>query len=154
MCSRQPSPVFLRVTPRLALVDLHPLSPTVSLRVRSQPLHLTRPRSGISPRHPPDNTNEPYLNWLKAVSSKPMVPQTITTSYGEHEQTVPEDYATTVCDMFAQLGVRGSSVLFSSGDSGVGGGDCKANDGTSITRFQPMFPASCESYPPYMSRVI
>ena len=31
---------------------------------------------------------------------------------------VPPDYATSVCNLFAQLGARGSSVLFPSGDSG------------------------------------
>ena len=46
--------------------------------------------------------------------------------------------------MYAQLGARGSSVLFSSGDFGVGGGSCLTNDGTNRTVFQPMFPASCE----------
>lgn len=29
------------------------------------------------------------------------------------------------------------------GDFGVGAGDCKTNDGTNRTRFQPTFPASC-----------
>jgi tripeptidyl-peptidase-1 len=38
-------------------------------------------------------------------------------------------------------------VLFSSGDWGVGGGDCQTNDGTNATRFQPMFPATCKSSP-------
>lgn len=33
--------------------------------------------------------------------------------------------------------------MFSSGDFGVGGGDCKSNDGTGKVKFQPAFPASC-----------
>ena len=33
--------------------------------------------------------------------------------------------------------------MFSSGDSGVGGGDCKSNDGHNKVKFQPAFPASC-----------
>lgn len=74
------------------------------------------------------------------------IPQTISTSYGDDEQTVPEDYATTVCNLFAQLGSRGSSVLFASGDNGVGGGDCKTNNnGTQHVQFQPGFPASCKA---------
>jgi tripeptidyl-peptidase I len=44
--------------------------------------------------------------------------------------------------MFAQLGARGVSVLFSSGDSGVGSA-CLSNDGRNKTEFQPQFPASC-----------
>ena len=33
--------------------------------------------------------------------------------------------------------------MFSSGDDGVGAGDCLTNDGTNTRRFQPNFPASC-----------
>ncbi|KAJ7574359.1 peptidase S8/S53 domain-containing protein [Mycena floridula] len=91
----------------------------------------------------PSNTNEPYLDWLNAILANSSIPQTFTTSYGDDEQTVPSDYANTVCNLFAQLGARGSSVLFSSGDFGVGGGDCLTNDGTNKVLFQPAFPASC-----------
>ncbi|KAA1474154.1 subtilisin-like protein [Dentipellis sp. KUC8613] len=91
----------------------------------------------------PTNTNEPYLDWLDFIAAQDTIPQTITTSYGDDEQTVPPDYAQTVCSRFAQLGARGVSVLFSSGDSGVGGGSCTTNDGTNRTQFVPNFPASC-----------
>ena len=46
------------------------------------------------------------------------------------------------CSLFAQLGARGVSVVFSSGDTGVGSA-CQTNDGKNITRFLPTFPASC-----------
>ncbi|KAH8987777.1 subtilisin-like protein [Lactarius hatsudake] len=91
----------------------------------------------------PVNGNEPYLGWLDTMIRSEDVPQTISTSYGGDEQTFPPDYAKSVCDLFGQLGVRGISVLFASGDSGVGGGDCKKNDGSGIVRFQPIFPATC-----------
>lgn len=55
---------------------------------------------------------------------------------------MPLDYAQSVCAAFAQLGARGTTVLFSSGDFGVGGGDCRTNDGTNKVLFQPAFPAS------------
>jgi tripeptidyl-peptidase I len=74
----------------------------------------------------------------------------ITSSYGDDEQTVPESYAKRVCADFAQLGARGVSLTFSSGDGGVGDGDpdpatqtCITNDGTNRTEFLPGFPASC-----------
>lgn len=96
------------------------------------------------------NTNEPYYDWLTYILNKTDgIPQTITTSYGDDEQTVPNDYANKVCTSFAQLGTRGVSLLFSSGDSGVGGGDCKTNDGKNTVQFQPAFPASC----PYVTTV-
>lgn len=66
----------------------------------------------------PTNTNEPYLDWLNFILAEDTIPQTITTSYGENEQTIPRDYAESVCDLFAELGARGATVFFSSGDYG------------------------------------
>ncbi|KJA25711.1 hypothetical protein HYPSUDRAFT_64438 [Hypholoma sublateritium FD-334 SS-4] len=91
----------------------------------------------------PTNTNEPYLDFLTFLLAQSTIPQVLTTSYGDDEQTVPLDYATSVCNMLATLGSRGTTVFFSSGDEGVGGGDCKTNTGTSQVIFQPAFPASC-----------
>ncbi|KAH9029295.1 subtilisin-like protein [Lactarius deliciosus] len=85
---------------------------------------------------------EVYLAWLDAVLGQKNVPQTITTSYGANEKSHPLDYAIRVCLLFAQLGARGTSVLFASGDHGVGEGDC-------TTRFTPLFPATC----PYVTAV-
>ncbi|KAJ7663816.1 peptidase S8/S53 domain-containing protein [Mycena polygramma] len=90
-------------------------------------------------------TTKPYLDWLNFILNQTTIPQTLTTSYGGDEQTVPQDYATSVCNLFAQLGARGSSIMFSSGDGGVGAGDCRANDDTNRTIFQPAFPASTVS---------
>ncbi|KAH9041312.1 subtilisin-like protein [Lactarius pseudohatsudake] len=91
----------------------------------------------------PVNSNEPYLGWLDTMIRSEDIPQTISTSYGGDEQTFPPDYAKSVCDLFGQLGARGVSVLFASGDEGVGGGDCKKNDGSGVVQFQPVFPATC-----------
>lgn len=88
------------------------------------------------------NDSEPYLDWLNWILAQKDIPQTITTSYGENEQTVPLSYRKSVCNLFAQLGARGVSVLFSSGDSGPGW-SCLSNDGKNATRFQPTFPAGC-----------
>jgi hypothetical protein len=89
------------------------------------------------------------MGWLQYILAQDSIPQTFTTSYGDDEQTVPRAYAESVCTMFAQLGARGSSIMFSSGDFGVGAADCKTNDGTNRTVFQPSFPASCECLVPY-----
>ena len=98
----------------------------------------------------PSNTNEPYLEWVQSVLHQPDVPQVISTSYGDDEQTVPKAYARVVCRMFAQLGARGISLLFASGDSGVGPtGSCITNDAKNKTQFLPLFPASC----PYVTTV-
>jgi tripeptidyl-peptidase-1 len=52
--------------------------------------------TGGSPPFKPDsqtptNTNEPYLDWLNFVLSQSKIPQVITTSYGDDEQTVSRD---------------------------------------------------------------
>ena len=122
------------------------------------------------------------LQWLDFVLKQKRIPQSISTSYADHEQTgkspsfypdllllklykfvVPEAYARRVCRSFAQLGevcpmrfwrilihhigARGVSVLFASGDGGVGDGNsdpqtqqCFSNDGKNTYKFLPMFP--------------
>ncbi|GIZ42092.1 hypothetical protein CKM354_000537200 [Cercospora kikuchii] len=96
------------------------------------------------------NQNEPYLDWLNYVLSQndQELPHTVSVSYGENEQSIPEPYRRKVCDLFGQLGARGVSVLVASGDSGVGSA-CQTNDGKNTTRFMPLFPASC----PYVTAV-
>ncbi|KAI0252044.1 tripeptidyl peptidase A [Lactifluus subvellereus] len=104
----------------------------------------------ISDLNTPINTNEPYTEWLGFILAQQKLPQTISTSYGDDERTVPVDFARRVCKGFAQLGARGTSLLFSSGDGGVGDGDpnpathvCYTNNRKNETRFMPSFPASC-----------
>ncbi|KAF2426239.1 subtilisin-like protein [Tothia fuscella] len=107
------------------------------------------------------NTNEPYLDWVQYMLAKSDgdIPPVISTSYGEDEASVPKDYAIRTCQDFAQLGTRGVTLLFSSGDSGVGNpavgdGQCeifpnpdKPENG--MPNFLPSFPASC----PYVTAV-
>lgn len=64
------------------------------------------------------SSNEPYLELLTYLLRQPnsKLPHTITTSYGEDEQSVPKEYVKKVCTLFGQLGARGVSVLFSSGE--------------------------------------
>jgi len=64
------------------------------------------------------STNEPYLELLTYLLclSDEELPRTLTVSYGEVEQTVPQDYAKKGCDMFGQLGARRVSVIFASGE--------------------------------------
>ncbi|CAL3971136.1 unnamed protein product [Diplocarpon coronariae] len=88
-----------------------------------------------------ENTNEPYLEFLEYMLGldDSALPQTISISYGDDEDTVPLAYANHVCNLFAQLGARGVSVLVASGDSGVGT-TCQSG---STTTFTTSFPASC-----------
>ena len=98
----------------------------------------------------PTDTNEPYLTWLNYVLAQSDLPQVISTSYADDEQSVPYSYAKSVCNGFAQLGARGISLFFGSGDFGVGyEGTCYSNDGKNTSTFLPMFPTSC----PYITSV-
>ncbi|KAH6707490.1 subtilisin-like protein [Leptodontidium sp. MPI-SDFR-AT-0119] len=91
---------------------------------------------------------EPYLEWLEYMLAKPngVIPQVISISYTDTEQTVPRDYAVHVCDLFGRLTARGVSIIDASGDGGVAGQedvDCISNDGLNRPTFLPTFPASC-----------
>ncbi|OAG39899.1 hypothetical protein AYO21_05965 [Fonsecaea monophora] len=97
-----------------------------------------------------NGSNEPYLDqlhFLLGLNSSDL-PDVLTTSYAEDEQTVPFDWAREVCLAFSFLGLRGVSVIFASGDTGVGSA-CQSNDGKKTPRFTPNFPATC----PYVTAV-
>ena len=86
-------------------------------------------------------SNDWLFAWLTYVLDQKKIPQTIGAPYGIPEPQVPPDYATTLCTLFLELAGRGVSVLFSSGNYGVGVGDCKDDFGKVL--FSPHFPASC-----------
>ena len=83
-----------------------------------------------------------WLDYVIGLSDSDL-PHTISTSYGADEQDIPEDLAIALCDLYAHLGTRGVTIIFSSGDDAVGRGECKANDGSGRVQFLPTFPASC-----------
>ena len=59
-------------------------------------------------------------------------------------QVISLSYAKRVCKGFAELGARGVTVLFGSGDEGVGrDGYCYSIDGRNTPMFLPYFPSSC-----------
>jgi tripeptidyl-peptidase-1 len=93
---------------------------------------------------PTDSSNEPYLEQLHYLLDLPdeELPAVLSNSYGENEQSLPPSYLNATCSLFAQLGARGVSILFGSGDAGPGS-SCVKNDGTNQTRFLPGYPASC-----------
>ncbi|KAH8979443.1 subtilisin-like protein [Lactarius akahatsu] len=72
---------------------------------------------------------------------KEKIPQTMSVSYAVNEKDIPAEYAWSVCDIFMQLGARGVSILFSSGDDGVGAGNCQ--DASGRVQFISKFPATC-----------
>jgi tripeptidyl-peptidase-1 len=94
---------------------------------------------------PPDNKlaapGDVYLQWLNYMAQKQRVPQTIALGYSTPEPSIPLEYATALCTLFMELGVRGTSILVASGNAGVGRGDCTDDNGN--VQFYTTFPASC-----------
>ena len=93
---------------------------------------------------------EPFLQWLIDVSNTPKVPYVHSTSYADEEQSLSLEYMTRVNTELAKAGVRGLTLLFSSGDDGVGGYTLRTNTTICEKRgFAPEFPSSS----PYVTAV-
>ncbi|KAH9023934.1 subtilisin-like protein [Lactarius hengduanensis] len=92
-------------------------------------------------------TYDNLVAWLDYILDQENIPQTISMSYSKEESSISLEYAIYACDQFAKLGVRGVSVLQSSGNDGIGEGTCQRDDGT--VRFAPTFPGTC----PYVTVV-
>jgi len=86
-----------------------------------------------TPGRAPNPVNEPFLDWVMTLSTQDTIPWVISVSYGEDEKSVGLDYGTRVNVEFQKIGVRGTSLLFASGDDGAGG-NC------SDSRQTPDFP--------------
>ncbi|KAF8258775.1 peptidase S8/S53 domain-containing protein [Lactarius quietus] len=93
------------------------------------------------------NTDDWFMTWLRYLEALPYPPRTICGSFSFNEDTLPLEYADQACQLFARLGARGVTILFASGDVGIGEGDCLANDG--LLKFRTSFPATC----PYVTAV-
>lgn len=90
-----------------------------------------------------NSINEPWIPFLEYMVAQESVPQVISISYTDDEQTLPRAYANRVCDLFMQLTSRGVSVLVASSDGGQAGTGtsplgCYANDG---------YSTKCSSFP-------
>lgn len=77
---------------------------------------------------------EPFLEWMVAISNMSQVPWVHSVSYGDNEDSVSTDYMKRINAEFQKAGVRGLSILFASGDDGA---NCIDNK-----KFRPSFPAS------------
>ena len=90
---------------------------------------------GAQPGNP---ENEPFASFLAALAKVPdaQAPRTVSVSYGDAEDGVDAAYAKRVNVEFMKAGARGISLVFSSGDAGVGGGK------HGCARFVPHWPAS------------
>ncbi|KAI0727417.1 peptidase S8/S53 domain-containing protein [Fomitopsis betulina] len=85
-----------------------------------------------------------FLDMADLLLNETSPPQVFTTSYGPNEDDVPEDLAYNLCNAYAQLGARGVSVLYATGDGGVSG-----TQSSECTTFVVPFPDGC----PYVTNV-
>eukprot|EP01095_Lingulamoeba_sp_RSL-Kostka_P008966 TRINITY_DN3059_c0_g1_i1.p1 TRINITY_DN3059_c0_g1~~TRINITY_DN3059_c0_g1_i1.p1 ORF type:complete len:626 (-),score=136.34 TRINITY_DN3059_c0_g1_i1:34-1875(-) len=83
----------------------------------------------------PNNT-DPFLEWLTFVLTLSDIPDAFSTSYGDDEKYMSDLYLDRVSLDLQRLGTAGKSMIFSSGDYGVG---CTADENT---RYVAHFPAS------------
>jgi len=90
---------------------------------------------------------EPFLEWIVAVANTASPPLVHSVSYGD----VESDLSATMMQRFstevAKLGIRGVSVIVSSGDDGAGNNP--ARGGAQFCKFSPSFPASS----PYVTTI-
>ncbi|TDL21549.1 family S53 protease-like protein [Rickenella mellea] len=85
-----------------------------------------------------------FLDIITFLQKQTTPPQVLTTSYGQNENTVSKALANSLCNAYQQLGARGVSILFASGDGGVSG-----SQSARCTNFVPTFPSGC----PFMTSV-
>ncbi len=86
-----------------------------------------------------DMLGDMWLEWLNYMRGQPNVPQTISTPYGINENLLPLEYATMLCNLFAQLCACGVSVIFPSGDFGVGKGTARPTTAPEESSSSPCF---------------
>ncbi|KAF8531378.1 subtilisin-like protein [Gautieria morchelliformis] len=79
-----------------------------------------------------------FLDIINFLISEASPPQVLSTSYGFNEPGIPLSIANSLCNAYMQLGARGVSIFFSSGDGGVSGSQSQT-----CTTFIPTFPSGC-----------
>ena len=62
---------------------------------------------------------EDFLSWIVAEVNRTNSPWVHSVSYGDYEQSIPNDYQFRVDDEFMKFGISGRTVLIASGDEGT-----------------------------------
>ncbi|KAJ3523844.1 hypothetical protein NM688_g8659 [Phlebia brevispora] len=90
-----------------------------------------------------------FIDLITYLLGQNVRPSILTVSYSVAEADVPKDIAERICHGFAELAAEGMSVIFSSGDGGVGGPSVADRNKCTDGKFVPTFPPSC----PYVTTV-
>ncbi|THH29754.1 hypothetical protein EUX98_g4430 [Antrodiella citrinella] len=85
-----------------------------------------------------DGNLEGFLDIVNFLLGESNPPNVLTTSYGQNENTISSTLSNQLCNAYQQLGARGTSILFASGDGGVSG-----SQSASCSTFVPTFPSGC-----------
>ncbi len=103
-----------------------------------------------------NQTNEGFLAYLQTVDGQAYPPLVHSLSYGDIESDIfnasnpgAVEYATRCDQEFQQMGLRGLSVLFSSGDDGIGSALIREDPDLACSQSWPEWPASS----PYVTAV-
>ncbi|KAI0349765.1 family S53 protease-like protein [Trametes cingulata] len=87
--------------------------------------------------HNQDGDLDGFLDEANVLLALDQPPQVLTTSYAFSESTLSFALTDKLCQAYAQLSARGTTILYASGDSGVG---CAPDN---RTNFEPTFPSNC-----------
>eukprot|EP00756_Hemistasia_phaeocysticola_P035160 Hpha_TRINITY_DN16566_c1_g3::TRINITY_DN16566_c1_g3_i1::g.134515::m.134515/K01279/TPP1, CLN2; tripeptidyl-peptidase I len=82
-----------------------------------------------------------FANWIAAVASTKDAPLVHSVSYGQLESQTGPDLRETFTTEVMKLGLRGVTVLVSSGDDGVANTQTRTSSG--LCGYTPQWPASC-----------
>jgi tripeptidyl-peptidase-1 len=86
------------------------------------------------------STYDPFVQFLQELITNKTVPTVVSFSESMPEDMMDANYARRLCNMMAQVGARGVTLLFSSGNNGPNGDQ---PTGTHKNIFESEFPASC-----------
>ncbi|KAG0367272.1 subtilisin-like protein [Gamsiella multidivaricata] len=81
-----------------------------------------------------------FLDVANFLLHQPVVPTVLSIGYKIDERVVSQRVANNLCNVYMQLGARGTSVIHSSGDGGVAGVNVDTYCGNT---FVPTFPSTC-----------
>jgi tripeptidyl-peptidase-1 len=116
-------------------------------------LHVETEFWSFAGRSPDNDQNEPFLKWMTTLGNISDAPLIISTSYGEDEDSMTLDYQTRCNVEFQKAGVRGISLFFASGDSGVGGAVKCSDQCSGYAQGEKCFQAMWPSASPYVTAV-
>jgi len=94
-----------------------------------------------------NNKQTTFANWITSVAGTKDAPLVHSVSYGQLESQTGPDLRSTFTTEVQKLGLRGISVVVSSGDDGVGNKQTETSEG--LCGYTPQWPAAC----PYVTTV-